>query len=149
MKYLMLDTCVLLDISTTKSTLPIVSALEIMVSSGLLVLTIPELVIAEFSRNKEEVADKTRRRLAQEFKQVRSVIDEFGGENKGEALSIIMEVGAKLPLLSEANYATIKRVEYLIESSFKAETTDTAMLAAVSRGLEKRAPFHHRRCRYY
>lgn len=142
MKYLMLDTRVLLDISTIKSNLPIVSALETMVSNGLLMLTIPELVINEFSRNKEEVADRTRRRLTQEFKQVRSVIDEFGGENKGEALNIIMEVGAKLPLLSEANYATINRVERLIEASIKIETTDTAKLSAVSRGLEKRAPFH-------
>jgi len=139
---MMLDTCVLLDISTRKSDLPIVSALEELVSAGSVRLVIPDLVVSEFDRNKDDVAEKTRRRLSQEFKQVRSVVEEFGGAKKGDAIEVLKEVGARLPLLSEANYATISRVEYLIENSLKIEVTDSAKLAAVARGLDKRAPFH-------
>ncbi len=82
MHYIMLDTCVLLDISTRRNDLPIVSALESLVSLGTIKLVIPDIVIAEFSRNKDDVADKTRKRLFHEFKQVRCIVDEFGGEEK-------------------------------------------------------------------
>lgn len=142
MHYMMLDTCVLLDISTRKADLPIVSALEELISADSVQLVVPDLVVTEFARNKDDVAEKTRRRLSQEFKQVRSVVEEFGGNNKANAIAVLKEVGSRLPLLSEANYATISRVERLIETSLKVKTTDAAKLAAVARGLDKRAPFH-------
>lgn len=115
MHYMMLDTCVLLDIATRKADLPIVSALEELVSAGSLRLVVPDLVVTEFERNKDNVAEKTRRRLSQEFKQVRGVVEEFGGNNKTYAIEVLNEVGSRLPLLSEANYATLSRVERLIE----------------------------------
>ena len=142
MHYIMLDTCVLLDISTRRNDLPIVSALESLVSLETIKLVLPDIVIAEFSRNKDDVADKTRKRLFHEFKQVRSVVDEFGGEEKEKALEVLMDVSSRLPLLSEANHATISRVEKLIESSLHVSISENAKIAAVQRGLDKRAPFH-------
>ena len=142
MIYLMLDTCVLLDISTRKSDLPIVSALEDLTSSGAIRLVVVDIVVAEYDRNKGEVAEKTRKRLSQEFKQVRSVVAEFGGKDKDKAVEILNEVNSRLPLLSEANYVTISRVEKLIESALKVKVSDRSKIAAVQRGLEKRAPFH-------
>jgi len=142
MHYMMLDTCVLLDISTRKGDLPIVSALEDLVSAGSVRLVIPNLVVSEFERNKDDVAERTRRRLSHEFKQVRSVVEEFGGDKKNHAIEVLIEVGSRLSILSEANYATISRVEHLITNSLQLRTTDAAKLAAVARGLDKRAPFH-------
>ncbi len=142
MHFIMLDTCVLLDISTKKNYLPIVSALENLVSSGIIKIVVPDLVIAEFDRNKEDVADKTRKRLSHEFKQVRSVVLEFGGKEKEKAIEVLNDVNSRLPLLSEANYATILRVEKLIEDSLQEKISDNAKIAAVQRGLDKRAPFH-------
>ena len=138
----MLDTCVLLDISTRKNDLPIVSALEKLISSGKIKLVVPDLVIAEFDRNKDDVADKTRKRLSHEFKQVRNVVLEFGGEEKERAIEVLNDVNSRLPLLSEANYATISIVEKLIEDSLQVKISDNAKIAAVQRGLDKRAPFH-------
>ncbi len=71
MYYIMLDTCVLLDISTKKGDLPVVSALEELLGNKMMTLVLPDLVIAEFNRNKKEVADKTRQRFSQEFKRVK------------------------------------------------------------------------------
>jgi len=138
----MLDTCVLLDISTRKNDLPIVAALENLITAELIKLVIPSLVIDEYDRNKDDVADKTRKRLSQEFKQVKSVINEFGGDEKDKAIEILNDVNARLPLLSEANYGTISRVETLIKESIQIPVSDTAKLAAVQRALEKKAPFH-------
>jgi len=138
----MLDTCVLLSISTRKNDLPIVSALENLTRSGSIILVVPDLVITEFDRNKDDVADKTRKRLSYEFKQVRSVVNEFGGKEKEKIIEALDDVNSRLPLLSEANYATISRVEKLIENSLQVKISDNAKIAAVQRGLDKRAPFH-------
>jgi hypothetical protein len=138
----MLDTCVLLDISTRKNDLPIVSALEKLISSGVLKLVVPDVVIVEFNRHKDTIADKTRQRLSQEFKQVRNVVHEFGGVEKEKAIEILNEVSSRLPLLSEANYATVSRVEKLIGNSFQVNISDSAKILAVQRGLDKKAPFH-------
>ena len=142
MHYIMIDTCVLLDISTRKNDLPIVAALENLISSGMIKLVVPDLVIAEFGRNKDDVANKTRKRLSHEFKQVRNVVHEFGGEEKEKAIEVLNEVNSRLPLLSEANYATISRVEKLMDDSLQVTMSDNAKIAAVQRGLDKRAPFH-------
>jgi len=142
MNYIMLDTCVLLDISTNRKDLPIVSALEDLTESGTVQLLVTDLVIAEFNRNKDNVADKTRKRLSQEFKIVKNIVSEFGGEQKEQAVDVLNEVNMKLPLLSEANYATISRVEKLIEESIQIEVTDKVKIAAANRAINKRAPFH-------
>ncbi len=138
----MLDTCVLLDISTNRKDLPIVSALEELTKSETVKLLVTDLVIAEFNRNKADVADKTRKRLSQEFKIVKKIVSEFGGEQKEQAVDVLTEVNMKLPLLSEANYATIARVEKLIKVSIQIKVTDKVKIAAANRAINKRAPFH-------
>lgn len=138
----MLDTCVLLDISTNRKDLPIVSALEELTQSGTVKLLVTDLVITEFKRNKNDVADKTRKRLSQEFRIVKNIVSEFGGEQKEEAVDVLNEVNMKLPLLSEANHATISRVEKLIEASIQIEVTDRVKIAAANRAINKQAPFH-------
>ncbi len=51
-------------------------------------------------------------------------------------------MSSRLPLLSEASYTTISRVEKLIERSLQLKITDSAKLRAVQRGIDKKAPFH-------
>lgn len=142
MHYLMLDTCVLLNISTRKSDLPVVSALEMLIQNELITLVITDLVITEFNRNKSDVADKMRKRLSSEFKQVREVLLEFGGDQKELAIDVLNEVSSRLPLLSEANYTTIARIEKLIATSMQVTISDSAKLRAIQRGIDKKAPFH-------
>jgi len=137
----MLDTCVLLDISTKKSGYHIVSAIEALTLSGMINLVIPDIVITEFEKNKDEAANRTRKRLSHEFKQVKSVVTEFGNEQKEQAIEVLEEVSSRLPLLSEANYATISRVEALIAASLQIKVSEKAKIAAVQRGLQKKLHF--------
>lgn len=142
MNYIMLDTCVFLDIAINRKDLPIVSALEELTKSEEIKLLVTDLVITEFKRNKDGVADKTRQRLSQEFKIVKNIVSEFGGDKKKEAVSVLNEVNMKLPLLSEANYSTITRIEKLIEKSIQIQVSDKVKIAAANRAINKMAPFH-------
>lgn len=142
MFYIFLDTCVLLDISTKKNDLPLVSALEELVASEVVTLVIPDLIIIEYERNKEEVANRTVKRLSQEFKQVKAIVNEFAGEKKSETLEVLNDINTRLPLLTDACYNTIHRVEKLIDSATKVSISERSKIAAIQRGLEKKAPFH-------
>ncbi|GMR16248.1 MAG: hypothetical protein BMS9Abin31_0567 [Gammaproteobacteria bacterium] len=142
MYYIMLDACVMLDISTRKNDLPVVSALEELTSSERIKLVIPDLIIIEYERNKDDVANKTVKRLSHEFKEVKNIVKEFANEQKQQVIDVLNDVSSRLPLLSEANYSTINRVEKLIEDAQKINITDNSKIAAVQRGLDKRAPFH-------
>lgn len=44
--------------------------------------------------------------------------------------------------MTDANYATINRVERLIESAEKISISERSKIAAIQRGLDKKAPFH-------
>ena len=142
MFYIFLDTCVFLDISTKKQELPLVSALEELVRTKVAKLVVIDLVAQEYERNKEEVANKTAKRLSQEFKQVKAVVSEFAKKNKAQTIEVLNDINARLPLLTDANYATINRVERLIESAEKISISERSKIAAIQRGLDKKAPFH-------
>ncbi|HIF9171983.1 TPA: PIN domain-containing protein [Photobacterium damselae] len=142
MNYIFLDTCVFLDISTRRQDLALVSALEELINDEVAKLVVTDLVIAEYERNKEDVANKTARRLSQEFKQVKAVIREFASENKEQTLETLNDINTRLPILTDANYSTIKRVEKLILSAELINVSRRSKEAAIQRGLDKKAPFH-------
>ncbi len=142
MFYIFLDTCVFLDLSTKKQDLPLVSALEELVCAGVIKLVVTDIVAEEYDRNKEDVANKTAKRLSQEFKQVKAVVSEFADEKRAETIEVLNDIHARLPLLTDANYVTIHRVEKLIQSAEKISISERSKVAAVQRGLDKKAPFH-------
>lgn len=142
MFYIFIDTCVFLDISTKKQELPLVLALEELVRTDIANLVVIDLVAQEYERNKEQVANKTAKRLSQEFKQVKAIISEFANKDKAQTIDVLNDINARLPLLTAANYATIFRVERLIEAAEKISISERSKIAAVQRGLEKKAPFH-------
>ena len=142
MNYICLDTCVFLDISTKKQDLALVSALEELVETDVVKLVVTDLVAEEYERNKEDVANKTARRLSQEFKQVKAVVSEFASANQEQTLEVLNDINARLPLLTDANYSTINRVEKLIQSAELINISERSKVAAVQRGLDKKAPFH-------
>ena len=142
MFYIFLDTCVFLDISTRKQDLPLVSALEELVKNGTIKLVVTDLVAEEYERNKEDVANKTAKRLSHEFKQVKAVVSEFAKENQEQVIEVLNDINTRLPLLTDANYVTIHRVERLIESAERISISERSKIAAVQRGLDKKAPFH-------
>lgn len=145
MHLLMLDTCVWLELSSKKSELQILGAIEYLVQQEVIKLLVPDMIREEYNRNKDRVANQTRQRLSQECKLVKEIVESFGGENKQQAIDIINDVNHKLPILSEANYMTIDRVEALLTDAIEVKVSDSAKLKAANRAIAKLAPFHKSR----
>lgn len=80
MHILMLDTCVWLEVASKKNEMRTLAAIEYLVEQGVVAVLLPALVQEEFERNKDRVADQTRKRLSQECKLVKEVLASFGGE---------------------------------------------------------------------
>ncbi|WP_421265757.1 PIN domain-containing protein [Aeromonas veronii] len=142
MIYMFVDTCVLLDISTKRQDIAFVTALETLVERDIAKLVVTDLVAEEYKRNKEDVANKTVRRLSQEFKQVKAIVSEFATESQEQTIAVLNDINARLTLLTDANYNTIYRVGKLIESAEIINISERSKIAAVQRGLDKKAPFH-------
>ncbi|MCW2292390.1 hypothetical protein M2262_002440 [Pseudomonas sp. BIGb0408] len=142
MHLVMLDTCVWLDISCQKSELPMLTAIEHLVEDGVIKILLPDLVRTEYERNKDRVIEVTRKRLANEFRVVKGVIESFGGDGRDVALQTLDDVNHRLPILSEATEGTVKRVLRLFDTALVVAITDKAKIKAAERAIAKKAPFH-------
>jgi hypothetical protein len=142
MHLVMFDTCVWLELASKKSEARTLAAIDFLVSEGTVALLLPVLVKDEFERNKDRVADQTRRRLSQECKLVREIVEAFGGAGKDQAIEVINDVNHRLPILSEANQMTIAQVEGLFSRAIEVPISEAAMLRAAQRAITKQAPCH-------
>lgn len=141
---LLLDTCVWLDLAKNPADEPIISALEELVETGKIELIVPDLVKAEFARNKERVVKSNRQRLTQEFQKVRSVMLRYGDESvRDSVIHGLDELQHKLPILTDVVAETVGRIERLFHSSLFIVETDAVKLRAAERALVKKAPFHN------
>ncbi len=55
---------------------------------------------------------------------------------------MLNDINTRLPLLTDANHITINRVEKMIESAERINSSERSKIAAVQRALDKKAPFH-------
>jgi len=142
MHLIMLDTCVWLDISSKKAELPMLNAIEHLVEDGSIKILLPDLIRAEYERNKERVIEATRKRLSSEFRVIKGVVESFGGEGKDTALRTLDDVNHRLPILSEVNQNTVNRVTKLFDMAHEVIISDAAKIRAAERAIAKKAPFH-------
>ncbi|HAW0470576.1 TPA: DUF4935 domain-containing protein, partial [Escherichia coli] len=142
MHLIMLDTCVWLDISSKKSELPMLTAIEHLVGDGSIKILLPDLIRAEYERNKDRVIEATRKRLSSEFRVIKGVIESFGVEGKDTALRTLDDVNHRLPILSEVNQNTVNRVTKLFDMAHEVIISDAAKIRAAERAIAKKAPFH-------
>ncbi|MFO3698219.1 PIN domain-containing protein [Enterobacter huaxiensis] len=138
----MLDTCVWLDISSKKAELPMLTAIEHLVGDGSIKILLPDLIRAEYERNKDRVIEATRKRLSSEFRVIKGVIESFGVEGKDTALRTLDDVNHRLPILSEVNQNTVNRVTKLFDMAHEVIISDAAKIRAAERAIAKKAPFH-------
>lgn len=141
--FLLIDTCVWLDLIKNPNDELILSSMEELINLGDIQLIVPDLVKEEFYRNKDRVSDTARQRLSHEFKKVRNVIESFGNEiNKSEVLESLDEVHHKLPIILDKVLFSIEKVESFFQKATKVTFPNDLYVNTSQRAIQKKAPFH-------
>jgi PIN domain len=141
--YLLIDTCVWLDLAKDHRNLPLLDALFAMTETGDVKLIIPQIVLDEFERNKEKVMAGSRASLTGNFKRVRDAIAQFAPEeNRAEVLRQLNEVDHRIATGGEAEMEALSIIEKLFATSEPWPMTESIKARAADRGIAKVAPFH-------
>ena len=143
---ILIDTCVWLDLAKDPRQEAILTSLEALVQRGEVSLVVPRIVLTEFARNKTRIVKEGSRSLSGALKRARDILRKLGeGRGKRLALEHLAEIDHKLPRLGEAAIESIRRIEKLLDYAHTVETSETIMLRAAQRAIDRRAPFHRQR----
>lgn len=141
---ILVDTCVWLDLAKDPKQAPVVGVIEEMVRRKLIELIVPSIVLDEFRRNRQRVANESAKSLASQIRLVKDAVGKVGGDKRRTraVLSHLDEVNHKIPMVGGVAAATLDRIEKLLAASVSLAPSDNAKLRAAQRGIEKKAPFH-------
>jgi PIN domain len=143
MTKLLIDTSVWLDIAKTNKGEKVLILLEEFIKAGELTLVIPEIIIAEFNRNKDRIVNDAGKSLSTHFDKVKELIVIHGtDETKDLIISQLNDINHKIPILGESVLSSIQRIEKLFLEAEIIRTTDEIKLKSVQRAIDKKAPFH-------
>lgn len=144
--FLVIDTCVWLDLAKDYSQQPLLSALEEMVRMGHVSLVMPKLVVEEFKRNKERVVEDSGRSIGGTVRRAKEMLAKYGDEKERDAaIRRLNELDQKSVNYRDAALDGVKRIEELFESSTIVKTAPAIKLHAAERALKSKAPFHRQR----
>lgn len=140
---LVIDTSVWLDLAKDHRQLPILEALITMTREGQVVLTVPQIVVDEFEKNRDRVMAASRASLSSHFKRVREAIIQFAPpEGRDATLAQLNEVDHQIVSGGEAVSEAVHIVETLFAESTPVPISDSIKIRAANRAISKIAPFH-------
>lgn len=140
---IMVDTCVWLDIAKSSNGDEILDLLSEFIKRKEIGLILPEIVVAEFKRNKDRVIAEANKSLSSHFKKVKTIISQHANQDRKQTiLSQLDDIDKRISTLGESAAAAIGRIEKLMKKAEKISETDEIKLRAIQRAIDKRAPFH-------
>jgi hypothetical protein len=141
----LIDTSVWLDLAQDQRQAPLIDAIIAMQKDKHLQLLVPRMVLTEFQKNRQRVAERAQRSLSTHFNLVRDAIRKAGGESKqrDNVLEYLSNVDHRIPLVGGAAASELVRIENLLNAATPIETSDQAKLRAADRALQRQAPCHH------
>jgi 2-hydroxy-3-keto-5-methylthiopentenyl-1-phosphate phosphatase len=96
-----------------------------LVKAGTIDLILPQIVLDEFKRNKNRVAEETRRSLHSQFQLVREAVNRFGDDaSKANTIKALVEVDHAIIMKGDAVNDSIERIEALLKTSSPLPTTN-------------------------
>src|SRR5689334_21041103 len=94
--FLVIDTCVWLDLAKDYSQRLLLTTLEELVRMGCVNLIVPQIVLDEFARNRERVIEESRRSIAGTLRRAKEMLAKFGdAKDKDQAIQQLNEVDQK------------------------------------------------------
>lgn len=140
---ILMDTDVWLDLAGDHRKAPVLAALDGLVRAGTVKLILPEIVLAEFRRNREAVVERNRRSLSSHIKRVKEAMADFGDEeHRSAAIAQLDHMEHNVAVTGDLARQTLDGIERLMGTSPVTVASDNAKLKAVQRALSKLAPFH-------
>jgi predicted nucleic acid-binding protein len=139
---LLVDTSVWLDLARRRDGQKWIAPLTGLVEEGDVELLTPEVLLAEYTRNRGRVEAAMSSGVAERFKLLRRDIVSYGGEDRDEALSFIDGLAHQVPLIGAMTTLNFKLILELLQKGRRVEPGPTEHEAVVRRGLDKRAPLH-------
>lgn len=142
---MLIDTCVWLDLAKDPRQVPVLGVVEELLRLGMVSIIVPRVVLDEFRRNRERIAQESAKSLSTHFRLVKEAVGKVGGDKKRMrvVLSHLDDVDHKIPIIGGGAVGTLDRIETLLTASLIIETSEQVRLRATQRALEKKAPFHH------
>ena len=136
------DTCVWENLAKDPQQRPLLNVIFELEGSGDLGLIVPRIVLEEFKRSKERITKENTRSVSSTLKRIKDIVGKHGDEDgKTIALQQLNLVDSKLPRLGDAAETIVANIETLLQRAEIVETTDSIMLRAARRALERKAPF--------
>lgn len=142
---ILIDTCVWLDIAKDPRLKPLLSVIEEMAKQEIVSLIVPRLILQEFRKNRDRIASESAKSLSAHFRLVKEAIGKIGGDKKKMelVLSHLDDVDHKIPIVGGAAVDVLNRIESLLSASTIIDPSESIILRAAQRAVEKKAPFHH------
>lgn len=145
MFHVLIDTSVWLDLAQDPKQAPLIDSLEAMIKAKLMALVVPRIVLTEFQKNRERVAERAKKSLSSQFNQVKEAIrkSEGDGKKKDLVLEYLSDVDHKIPIMGGTATTNLSRIEALLKTALLIETSDAIKIRASDRALDRKAPCHH------
>lgn len=140
---LLIDTDIWLNLAKDYRLAPVLTAIEDLINEKAIELIMPQLVLDEFTRNRDRVVEDSKRSLASYFKRVREAVTQFGDDDKkAETLNQLNEIDHKIAMTGEVSKRTLEAIQKVMATSTPIATGDAVKIKATERALAKIAPFH-------
>ncbi|WEK04701.1 MAG: PIN domain-containing protein [Candidatus Devosia phytovorans] len=142
--HILVDSSIWLDMAKDHRLLPVLDALRHLVDEERVVLIVPDIVEAEFARNKDRVVEDARRGFASHLKRVRDAVVQFAEDDakRNATLQQISELDHRIAMKSEDVSESVVKIQELFGRAKKVTASTDALLKAAKRGIDKVAPFH-------
>ena len=97
----LIDTSVWLDLAQDQKQTPLIDPLVTMLTDGYIKLLVPRIVLTEFQKNRQRVAERAQRSLSTHFNLVKDAIRKVDGDNKQKTkvLEYLSNVDHRIPLV--------------------------------------------------
>lgn len=145
MVVILCDTCVWLNLAKDPQEKVILDKLAELVTKKKAVLLVPEIVITEFQRNKDDIVATLAKRNQNLLKVARELVKAFGEDGKtDEATAQLTAVKNKMPALGVSMAKAYVQIEKLFNdpSTVKVGLSESVKSVVVDLALRKAAPFH-------
>lgn len=145
MLHLLIDTSVWLDLAKDHRQQATLTCLEALVEEGQAALVLPQIVVDEFTRNKDRVTRESQQSLSALIRRVQDAVDRFADDDAKPLLARqLSEIDHRVGT-SDGALGAVARIEAIFAGSSIEPIADLARLRAADRGLLGRAPFHRHR----